>query len=45
MKKRSSKIKSNENLKAIDKIYYSGMQNNKIGFYVPAIKGKITLSR
>lgn len=36
------KFKSNENLKTIDKIYYSGIKNNKIDFYVPAIKGKIT---
>lgn len=36
------KFKSSENLKTIDKIYYSGMKNNKIEFFVPAIKGKIT---
>ena len=36
------KFKTNEKLKNIDKLYYSGMKNNKLEFFVPAINGKIT---
>lgn len=37
-----SKFNTNEKLKGIDKLYYSGVKDNKIEFFVPAINGKIT---
>jgi len=38
-----SKFSSSENLKNIDKLYYSGMKDGKLEFFVPAINGKITV--
>jgi len=38
-----NKFKTNDNLKSIDKLYYSGIKDNKLEFFVPAINGKITV--
>lgn len=35
------KFKTNEKLKEIDKLYYSGTNNGKFEFFVPQINGKI----
>jgi len=37
------KFKANDKLKNIDKLYYSGIKNDKIEFFVPAINGKISV--
>lgn len=38
-----SKFRANDELKNITKLYYTGMENNKIVFFVPEINGKITV--
>jgi len=38
-----NKFQSNDKLKNIDKLYYSGINNNKLEFFVPAINGKISI--
>ena len=38
-----AKIKENEKLKNIDRLYYCGTIDNKIEFFVPAINGKISV--
>lgn len=38
-----SKFKKNDNLKNIDKLYYTGIKDKKLEFFVPAINGKITV--
>lgn len=38
-----SKFKINDKLKNIDNLYYSGINNNKLEFFVPKINGKISV--
>lgn len=39
-----TQFKSNEKLNKINKIYYAGYENNKISFYIPEIKGKVSVN-
>ena len=38
-----NKFKSNDKLKNIDKLYYTGTKDGKFEFFVPAINGKISV--